>query len=157
MFNHSPLDYVCPICLGVQGVENSDTLIRHDDIVYKDDKVMVFIASYFIGKNAGHLIVVPTEHFENIFDLPDDVGAHLFLIAKKMSIAMMNAYNCEGITTLQNNGPAAGQHAFHYHLHLFPRYVEDDIYAHMNSKRQTTPEERKPFAEKMSNILSKEK
>lgn len=149
MYNHTPPSYICPICLGVQGVENSQTLIRQSDILFQDDAVTAFIASYFIGKNDGHVIVVPNEHFENMFDLPDEVGAHVFSVAKKMAAAMMEAYGCGGVTTLQNNGPDAGQHAFHYHLHLFPRYENDGIYTHMNSKRETTAEERLVFAEKM--------
>ena len=149
MHSHTPPGYTCPICLGAQGIENDKTLIRQSDIVYKDDAVMVFVASYFIGNNSGNLIVVPIEHHENIYDLPDELGAHIFAIAKKFSLIMREAYGCQGVTALQNNEPAAGQHAFHYHLHLFPRYDNDDIYAHMNSKRETTAEERWPFAEKI--------
>jgi len=153
MHNHAPADYVCPICLGVEGVENDHTLIRASDIVYRDDTVMVFIASYFIGKNDGHLIVVPLQHFENLYDLPDKVGAHLFQVARKMAITMRQAYDCQGVMTQQNNEPASGQHAFHYHLHLFPRYENDNIFEHMNSKRETTPKERLPFAEKIRAAL----
>lgn len=149
MYNYAPPDYVCPICLGVQGIESDQTLIRQSDVVYKDDAVMVFVASYFIGNNPGHLIVVPLQHFEHLYDLPDEVGAHIFSVARTYSIIMRNAYGCEGVTTVQNNGPAAGQHAFHYHLHLFPRYLEDDIYAFMNAKRETSPEERLIFSEKI--------
>ncbi len=152
MHNHATQDYICPICLGVQGIENSSTMIFQSDIVYKDDKVMVFVASFFIGNNSGHLIIVPLEHYENIYDLPDEIGAHIFSVAKKFTLIMKKAYGCDGVTTLQNNEPAAGQHAFHYHLHLFPRYENDDIYTHMNSKRATTPEERMPFVEKIKNI-----
>ena len=149
MIDKAKSEYVCPICLGIAGTENDDTLIRQQDIVYKDELAMVFVASYFIGKNEGHLIVVPTTHYENIFDLPDKVGVHIFSLAKKFSAVMQGAYRCGGVTTLQNNGVNAGQHALHYHLHLFPRYKDDNIYAHMNSKRQTTPAERVVFAKKL--------
>lgn len=149
MHNHAPSDYICPICLGVQGIESKDTLIRESDVVYKDDRVMVFIASYFIGNNPGHLIIVPLEHNEHLYDLPADIGTHIFTISKKIAIAMKKAYECEGITTLQNNEPAGGQHAFHYHLHLFPRYENDQLHSHMMEKRETTAEERLPFAEKI--------
>lgn len=155
MYNHAPPDYICPICLGVQGTENDKTLIRQPDIVYRDEQVMVFIASYFIGQNSGHLIVVPTQHFENLYDLPDDIGAHLFSIARRAATVMRQAYNCQGVMTLQNNEPASGQHAFHYHLHLFPRYANDQIFEHMTSKRETTPDERLPFAQKIKNHWNK--
>jgi histidine triad (HIT) family protein len=153
MYTHAPTDYICPICLGVQGIENDKTLIRNSDIVYKDEQVMVFIASYFIGNNPGHLIVVPIAHFENMYDLPDAIGAHIFSTARKVAIAMKQAYQCEGVMTLQNNEPASGQHAFHYHLHLFPRYENDDIHTHMTKKRETNADERLPYAEKIRKYL----
>lgn len=153
--NHVKENYICPICLGVSGVENDDTLIRKGDILYRDEKVMVFIASYFIGKNSGHLIVVPIQHYEHLYDLPDDVGAHIFRISRTMSVAMKEAYQCAGVTTQQNNEPAGGQHAFHYHLYLFPRYENDELYSYMGKKRQTTPEERAEYAAKMKGVLEK--
>lgn len=152
MHNHAPQSYKCPICLGIEGVENDDTMIRQSDIVYKDVKVMVFVASFFIGQNSGHLIVVPIEHYENIYNLPGEVGAHISSIARKFSIIMRKAYECDGVTTLQNNEPAAGQHAFHYHLHLFPRYENDDIYDHMTNKRATTEQERLQYSEKIRKL-----
>ena len=137
----------------MQGIENDKTLIRATDIVFRDDQVMVFIASYFIGNSPGHLIVVPLEHFENFYDLPDNIGSHLFSVARKMAIAMKKAYTCEGVMVLQNNEPVSGQHAFHYHIHLFPRYINDEIHSHMTTKRETTVEERNPYAEKIRGIL----
>lgn len=153
MYNHAPQNYVCPICLGVQGVENEQTLIRASDIIYQDQTVTVFIASYWIGKNSGHVIVVPNQHIEHLYDLPDELGAAIVATARRMAIAMKKAYVCDGITLQQNNEPAGGQHAFHYHLHLFPRYEGDDIYAHLKNKRETTVEERLPYAEKMRQAL----
>lgn len=96
--------------------------------------------------NEGHAIVVPNKHYENIYDLPEDVGAHIFTIARKISIAMRKAYKCEGIAALQNNEPAAGQHALHYHLHIFPRYENDDLHENMSNKQLADPIKREKFA-----------
>ena len=153
MYNHAPSDYICPICLGVQGIESKDTLIRQSDIVYRDDKVMTFVASYFIGNNPGHFIVVPLEHYENHYELPDEIGAHVFAVSKKIAIVMKTVYQCGGVTTLQNNEPIGGQHAFHYHLHLFPRYENDELHAHMMNKRKTTAKERLPYVQKIKASL----
>lgn len=105
MYHHASDDYVCPICLGVEGMENESTLIRQPDIVYRDDKIMAFVASYFIQTCEGHLIVVPNKHYENMYDLPDEIGAQIFAVARKMALVMKKAYGCEGVTTLQNNEP----------------------------------------------------
>lgn len=149
MYNHAPQDYICPICLGIQGIENDKTLIRKSDIVFKDEFVTAFISSFFIGNNAGHIIIVPNTHYENLYDLPDDIAGKIQTVARKIAFAIKRTYNAEGITTLQNNEPAGNQHAFHYHLHVFPRYKNDELHVHMMNKKDTTPEERKPYAEKV--------
>ncbi|MDA1079159.1 MAG: HIT domain-containing protein [bacterium] len=150
MTTHAPNNYTCPICLGVQGAENDQTLILQQDILYKDDAVMVFIASFFIQGSEGHLIVVPTAHYENMYELPDAVGARIFQTAKAYAIQMKQAYNCDGVNVLQNNEPAAGQHAFHYHMHLFPRYESDDLWTHMGNKRLASAKERLEFVQKFA-------
>jgi histidine triad (HIT) family protein len=137
MHNHASSDYICPICLGVSGVESEDTLLRLTDIVYIDEFVTAFINSFWIKNNPGHVIVVPNDHYENLYDLPSDLGIHIFNTSKKIAIAMKEAYGCDGITTLQNNEPAGGQHAFHYHHPIFPRYKNDDLHANMMDKQRT--------------------
>ncbi len=153
MFNHVTSQYQCPICLGIRGGNDNNTLIRQSDIVYTDDQVMVFVASYFIESNLGHLIVVPKQHVEHLYDLSDEVGARIISVARHMAIAMKQAYECEGVMLLQNNEPASGQHAFHFHLHLFPRYSTDQFFSHVENKRETSAEERLPYAEKIRGAL----
>ena len=153
MYNHAPQDYKCPICIAIKGQENGDTLIRQSDIVYKDDLVLAFISSFFIGKNSGHIIIVPNEHFENIYDLPRNYSSRIAEVAQKMTLALKKAYHADGVTTLQNNEPAGNQHAFHYHFHVFPRYENDDLHNNMLDKKFTTAEERKPYAEKVKAAL----
>ncbi|MBP9670632.1 HIT family protein [Candidatus Woesebacteria bacterium] len=156
MHNHVSSDYICPICLGVAGVESEDTLMRLTDIVYIDEFVTAFINSFWIKNNPGHVIVVPNDHYENLYDLPTDLGAHIFRVAKKVAIAMKEAYRCDGITTLQNNEPAGGQHAFHYHHHIFPRYENDDLHENMSNKQLADPTIRKEYADKLRSSLQGE-
>lgn len=144
--------YVCPICLVTQGIESSDTLMKATDIIYKDDQVTACINSFFVGNNAGHVIVVPNEHYENIYDLPNEVGHRIADMAKKVSLAMKKAYRCDGITMRQNNEPAGDQHAFHYHMHIFPRYTNDG-YNTAVDKRLAAPEERAEYAKKLKSMF----
>ena len=74
----------------------------------------------------GHSLILPKEHYANIYELPDDVAAETFVLAKKMADRMSTALDCDGFNLIQNNGECAGQTVFHFHLHLIPRY-EDDI------------------------------
>lgn len=153
MFTHAPDDYKCPICLGVQGVENNDTMLRQADLVYKDNMVNVFINSFFIDGNEGHLIVVPNKHFENLYELDSEYGHRIVDVSRKMAVAVKNAYGCDGITIRQNNEPASGQHAFHYHMHIFPRYNNDKFDESVSHKRATTPEERLEYIQKIKSYL----
>jgi histidine triad (HIT) family protein len=153
MYNHTPKNYICPICLGVQGIENEHTLLLQQDHIYKDQLVSVFINSFWITGNEGHVIIVPNEHYENIYDLPEKLGAHIFAIAKKITLVMKETYKCDGITTLQNNEPAAGQHALHYHFHVFPRYDGDHLHANMTDKQLADPTKRKEYATLLKNKL----
>ena len=154
MHNHTSADYICPICLGVSGVESEDTLLRLADIVYIDEFVTAFINSFWIKNNHGHVIVVPNDHYENLYDLPSDLGIHIFNISKKVAIAMKEVYGCDGITTLQNNEPAGGQHAFHYHFHIFPRYEKDDLHENMSKKQLADPSKRKEYADRLRQSLN---
>lgn len=154
MYNHAPADYKCPICIGLQGIQNEHTLIAPTDFVYKDQWVSAFINSFFIGKNPGHVIVVPNQHYENIYHLPKEIGARIHEVAKKIAIALKETYLCDGITTQQNNEPAGGQHAYHYHFHVFPRYENDEFYKNILDKKTPTPEERKPYADKIKKYFA---
>lgn len=153
MHNHASSDYICPICLGVSGVESEDTLMRLTDIVYIDEFVTAFINSFWIKNNPGHVIVVPNDHYENIYDLSAELATHIFSITRKVAIAMKESYKCDGITTLQNNEPAGGQHAFHYHQHIFPRYENDALHENMSNKQLAESAIRKEYADKLRTKL----
>jgi histidine triad (HIT) family protein len=154
--SNAPENYICPICLGVQGVVSDDILTRPTDIIYKDKLVTAFINSFFVGKNAGHAIVVPSSHYENVYDLPVEHGHRVFDVAQRIALAMKEAYDCDGITVRQNNEPAGDQHAFHYHFHVFPRYADDGYNTTQPSeKRLADPEERAEYAAKLRKQLAK--
>jgi histidine triad (HIT) family protein len=155
IISNAPSDYACPICLGVQGIENEQTLLKQADRVYDDELVTVFINSFFVGKNSGHAIVVSNEHFETVYDLPVEVGTRIFEVSKQVAVAMRMAYKCDGITLRQNNEPAGDQHAFHYHQHIFPRYKDDNFnQAVMSDSRLSSPDERIPYAQTLSDALN---
>lgn len=137
--------------MGVQRIESDATLIRPSDIVYQDELVTSFISSFFVGKNTGHAIVVPNKHFENIYDIQKKYAHRVFDIAQKVALAMGKAYECDGITTRQNNEPAGDQHALHYHLHIFPRYADDGFNTvRPSEKRLAEPAERALYARRLS-------
>lgn len=153
MYNHSPENYNCPICLGVNGIENDATMLKQADIVFKDDLVCVFVNSKFVGNNPGHFIVVPNEHFENLYDTPEEVLSRIIAVSKKIALAMKKARNCDGVMIEQNNEPASGQHAFHYHMHIVPRFNDDKFQEFRNNVRVSDPEERIVYVEELKKYL----
>ena len=75
----------------------------------------------------GHALILPKEHYANIYELPEDLAAKAIVLAKKMITKLTDIVGCDGYNVLQNNGEAAGQTVFHFHMHLIPRYAEDDV------------------------------
>jgi histidine triad (HIT) family protein len=122
--SRAPAGYDCPVCAGLNQ-DGGETHITPDDIVYTDDLATALINSFFQIGNEGHVIVVPNSHFENIYDLPVEEGHRIFEVAQKIARAIKLAYEADGTTIRQNNEPAGDQHAFHYHLHVYPRYDGD--------------------------------
>ncbi len=151
MYSHTPQNYICPICIALNGEESDRTLIKQDDIIYKDEVVTAFVNSFFLEGNDGHVLIVPNKHYENVFDLPEEINNHVQKIAKKMAILLKEKYKCDGISLLQNNEPAGDQHVFHYHLHVFPRYNNDHFNNNLGAKKVLDPNLRKDYANKLKN------
>jgi histidine triad (HIT) family protein len=149
MVVHAPAGYRCPFCALAAGVDSHGLHSTPDDIVCRNERVMGFVASHWWQRNPGHVLVVPIRHFENLYELPDNIGADIFAMSRRIAIAMKHSYGCDGISTRQHNEPAGYQDVWHYHLHIFPRYAEDQLYLAYGQNRLTTPEERRPFAVKL--------
>lgn len=152
MFNHQPPDYNCPFCNLLAGKENEYNQLR--DIVYQDDIVTATIAPKWWVNNPGHVLVIPHKHYENIYDIPADVFAEVYKVVKRISIAMRKTYNCDGTSTRQHNEPAGDQDVWHLHVHVYPRYTDDNLYFDHGNVRFAAPEERVPYADKLRAYLA---
>lgn len=75
----------------------------------------------------GHALIIPKEHFTDIFDIDAVTAGKLFSLATEVARAMKHVLKCDGMNIVQNNGLVAGQTVFHFHLHLIPRYNGDDV------------------------------
>lgn len=74
----------------------------------------------------GHALILPKEHYANIYELPEETAAGVMKLAKKMAGIMTDKLKADGFNLVQNNGEAAGQTVMHFHLHLIPRYENDE-------------------------------
>ena len=111
------MDGSCVFCRIASGEERAS-------IVYDDGTVMVFMDANPI--NVGHTLVIPKEHWETIYELPENTLTNLFLIVKKIAIAVKKAVNADGINIIQSNEKAASQFVGHLHVHVIPRFKGDD-------------------------------
>jgi histidine triad (HIT) family protein len=89
-------------------------------LVYEDENVMAFLDIKPL--NEGHTLVIPKAHYESIFEIPLDLAAYLHGVTKKIAFAVKKATGADGISISQQNGKAAGQEIFHFHVHVIPRY-----------------------------------
>lgn len=151
---HAPRDYQCPFCAIVAGKDRPGLGTKQADIVWHSDRVTVFVATRWWPRNQGHVLVIPNPHFENIFDLPPVWGTDIQQAAQMAARAMKAVYGCPGISTRQHNEPAGSQDVWHYHLHVYPRYEDDNFYA--STGYQTQPEDRIRYAAELREWIIKD-
>ena len=104
--------------------------------VYEDKNFLAFLD--ISQTTIGHTLVVPKKHYENIFELPTD--CNIFSIVIKIANALKTSLNITNINILNNNGPIAGQTVNHYHVHLIPRYENDNFTINFPSNKLSNEE-----------------
>ena len=93
--------------------------------LYEDEDFRVILDARPAAK--GHALIIPKEHYANLYELDDELAAKVLVLAKKMITKLTEILGCDGYNIVQNNGEAAGQTVFHFHLHMIPRYKDDNV------------------------------
>jgi histidine triad (HIT) family protein len=75
----------------------------------------------------GHALILPKKHAANLFELPDETASGAIVLAKKIAATLQEGLHADGVNLVQNNGEAAGQTVFHFHMHIIPRYQNDTV------------------------------
>lgn len=105
----------CLFCKIIEGSIPSKT-------IYEDEKVKVFLD---INPNTnGHSLIIPKKHIVTVDELDEELALHILKVEKEMKKLLQEKLNCEGLTIVQNN--ELGQEVKHYHVHLIPRYSNDN-------------------------------
>ena len=144
MFNHEPSHYRCPFCAFVRG--EWDDYNASTDVVAQDGLAFARIAPKRWPDNPGSALVIPTGHYENVYDLPVDAGHAVWDLTRRVAVAMRETFDCEGISTRQHNEPAGDQEVWHLHVHVFPRHQGDELYRRHEDGGFAPPKERALFA-----------
>lgn len=95
--------------------------------IFENEHVIGQISFQQKSGNHGHILVIPKQHVQNIYELPDELNAPLMSALRLLSRAVKKAFAADGIHIRQNNEPAAGQDVFHLHFHVIPRYQGDEF------------------------------
>src|SRR3954470_7087615 len=90
---------------------------------YEDADVVGFMDIQPV--NAGHVLVVPRQHYESLADIPHSLAMHLFEVAMELAPVVKQVAGAAGLNVVVNSGAAAGQDVFHYHVHVIPRRADD--------------------------------
>lgn len=93
--------------------------------VFENDHIIAFLD--INPTNAGHTLVVPKEHHEDLLATPNDVLSDILKHVKFIAGAVMTAVNADGFNVIINTKPAAGQVIFHTHFHIIPRFDNDGL------------------------------
>jgi len=108
----------CKFCRIVKRLEPSWT-------VYEDELVMAFLD--INPASIGHTLIIPKKHYENIYDISEKELKRVIVIAKRLAGVYREALGASGVNILHASGRDAQQDVFHFHIHLVPRYKNDEL------------------------------
>lgn len=108
----------CIFCKIANGEIPSATL-------YEDDKFRVILDLGPASK--GHALILPKEHYADIYEIPEELAGEAYKLAAKLAKKLTAVLDCDGFNIVQNNKEVAGQTVFHFHMHLIPRYTDDQV------------------------------
>lgn len=120
--------------------------------IWEDDDFLAILDVNPLTK--GHCLIIPKNHFKNVFDIEPEILKEIIVLAKNLSNQIKNNLGAEGVNLINASGRAAEQSVFHFHLHIVPRYENDGL--KMNDWWQTKAkkaniEELKKLSEEIKN------
>lgn len=118
----------CPFC----------KIARHElpaEILYEDANVIALLDINPI--HYGHALVIPKVHCPDFLNVPEPILQDVIRATQVIAQALVKSLHLEGFNIFSNNGKIAGQSVFHFHMHVTPRYPDDDIKFVLQLKQYT--------------------
>ncbi|MBD3250769.1 MAG: HIT domain-containing protein [Candidatus Pacebacteria bacterium] len=131
-----------PDCLFCQIIEGQKPAYK----IYQDEQTLAFLDIFPVAK--GHTLVVPKNHFQLVEEGSEQYLAAILPAAKKVAQHLKQKLNWQAANLIINNGKAAGQVIPHLHLHIIPRYSDDQL-EFTQPSRQASEEELKQLQQKL--------
>lgn len=123
--------------------------------VYEDDVVYAFLDTSQV--TPGHTLVIPKRHVENLMEYTDDLAAEVMSRLPKIARGILKAFpEAQGLNMLNNNGEMAYQTVFHSHIHLIPRYSQEDGFSLVFKTSEYTDEVFKGRGQKIAQAIAEE-
>ncbi|NTU81736.1 MAG: HIT family protein [Chloroflexales bacterium] len=91
--------------------------------LYEDAQTLAFLD--INPASRGHTLIVCKEELPGLLDLPPELVCAAALTTQVVAKALLAVLQPDGFNIIQNNGKAAGQVVFHYHVHIIPRWEGD--------------------------------
>jgi len=117
--------------------------------IYEDSRTLAFMD--VMPQADGHVLVVPKDQAEDIFDLSPGGAAALMATTQLIAKAVKKAMGCSGVMLAQLNGEGAGQSVMHVHFHVIPRETGADLRLH--ARNMVSPQQLEPIAAKIRAAL----
>ena len=135
----------CVFCEIIQGSTKAS-------VVWENDLVIAILDHR--QANPGHVLVIPKGHFADIYSLSDEAGAAIMKAVIALSQAVQKAFEPDGLSIWQSNGPGAHQEVPHVHFHIHPRKIDDGLLRVYPSRPNYPPrEEMDRYAERIRGCL----
>ncbi|MEM1994504.1 MAG: HIT family protein [Nitrososphaerales archaeon] len=128
----------CTFCRIIQRVEEGV-------VVYEDDEHLILMDKH--PYNPGHNLVIPKKHYKTLLEMPKSEAGKLFEKVWLIAKATVKALDADGIHIGQNNGRAARQVIDHVHVHIIPRFYEDEQNGRWPSRKTIPLEESRKLAD----------
>jgi histidine triad (HIT) family protein len=87
-------------------------------LVHEDDRTIAFLDIQPMSQ--GHTLIATKDHYETLFDMPEDLAAHCLAVARRIAPGIQRSMGAHAINIFSANGKAGGQDVPHFHLHLIP-------------------------------------
>jgi histidine triad (HIT) family protein len=150
---HAPESYACPFCALANGISIPGLLSSETDVFYRDDRLVAFVSSHTWPGSEGNILIAPGAHYENIYNLPDDLVADIAVFAKRIAKLYKEIFAVDGVTIRQHNEPAGNQDVWHYHVQVLPRTEGASLYAAHSAPVRQTREDADRVAEALRKAL----
>ena len=92
--------------------------------VYEDDDVLAFLD--ISQTTLGHTLVISKQHFPSLLYVPKDILSKVMGAAQRIAQAQVSSLGAKGVNLINNTYSVAGQTVMHFHVHVIPRYSDDD-------------------------------